>query len=151
MATFEAFIGIRDEEETSKIKLFGDHLQVLEQNLPFDDSYKSKDVIAAPIRVMQLIYNAGVLEQNLPFDDSYKSKDVIAAPIRVMQLIYNAGVLEQNLPFDDSYKSKDVIAAPIRVMQLIYNAGVLFIVCPLYLVWMKTNLYPMVGDVTNGM
>lgn len=34
--------------------------QDLEQNLPFDDIYKSKDVCAAPIRVIQLIYNAGV-------------------------------------------------------------------------------------------
>ncbi|PIA37104.1 hypothetical protein AQUCO_03100094v1 [Aquilegia coerulea] len=74
-ATFEAYIGIRDEEATSKIKLFGDHLQVLEQNLPFDDSYKSKDVVAAPIRVMQLIYNAGDVKGpqtvafNLPNDE----------------------------------------------------------------------------------
>lgn len=34
--------------------------QDLEQNLPLDNIYKSKDVVAAPIRVIQLIYNAGV-------------------------------------------------------------------------------------------
>ncbi|KAF6161661.1 hypothetical protein GIB67_030995, partial [Kingdonia uniflora] len=61
-ATFEAFIGVRDDEATSQVKLFGDQLQVLEQNLPLDDLYKSKDVVAAPIRVIQLVYNAGMLK-----------------------------------------------------------------------------------------
>ncbi|XP_043711165.1 nudix hydrolase 3-like [Telopea speciosissima] len=74
-ATFEAFIGIRDEKATSQLKLFGDHLQVLEQNLPLDNIYKSEDVIAAPIRVIQLVYNAGDVKGpqtvafNLPNDE----------------------------------------------------------------------------------
>lgn len=74
-ATFEAFIGIRDEKATSQLKLFGDHLQFLEQNLPLDDIYKSKDVVAAPIRVIRLIYNAGDVKGpqtvafNLPNDE----------------------------------------------------------------------------------
>ncbi|XP_012067457.2 nudix hydrolase 3, partial [Jatropha curcas] len=58
-ATFEAFIGLRDNQATAQLKLFGDNLQVLEANLPMDGAYKSKDIIAAPIRVIQLIYNAG--------------------------------------------------------------------------------------------
>ncbi|XP_077238192.1 nudix hydrolase homolog 3 isoform X2 [Tasmannia lanceolata] len=74
-ASFEAFIGIRDDKGTSEVKLFGDHLQVLEQNLPMDNAYKSKDVIAAPIRVIQLIYNSGDVKGpqtvafNLPNDE----------------------------------------------------------------------------------
>ncbi|GKE55768.1 NUDIX hydrolase 3 [Tanacetum coccineum] len=59
MATFEAFIGVRDDKATTQLKLFGDQLQVLEQNLPMDDMYKSTDVISAPIRVIQLVYNSG--------------------------------------------------------------------------------------------
>ncbi|KAL8137036.1 hypothetical protein V2J09_003037 [Rumex salicifolius] len=59
-ATFEAFIGVRDDEATAQLKLFGDQLLVLEQNLPMDDSYKSKHVISAPIRVIRLLYNAGI-------------------------------------------------------------------------------------------
>ncbi|BAT88677.1 hypothetical protein VIGAN_05223200 [Vigna angularis var. angularis] len=75
-ATFEAFIGIKDDEATAQLKLFGDNLQLLEQNLPMDSAYKSKDVSAAPIRVIQLLYNAGdvkgpqTLAFNLPNDDS---------------------------------------------------------------------------------
>ncbi|KAL3721181.1 hypothetical protein ACJRO7_005924 [Eucalyptus globulus] len=74
-ATFEAFIGIRDDKATSQLKLFGDNLQVLEQNLPLDSVYKSLDVIAAPIRVIQLVYNAGDVKGpqtvafNLPNDE----------------------------------------------------------------------------------
>ncbi|XP_023547744.1 nudix hydrolase 3 [Cucurbita pepo subsp. pepo] len=74
-ATFEAFIGIRDDKGTSQVKFFGDNLQVLEQNLPMDNAYKSKDVSAAPIRVVQLLYNAGDVKGpqtvafNLPNDE----------------------------------------------------------------------------------
>ncbi|XP_038898540.1 nudix hydrolase 3 isoform X2 [Benincasa hispida] len=74
-ATFEAFIGIRDDKGTAQVKFFGDNLQVLEQNLPMDNAYKSKDVSAAPIRVVQLLYNAGDVKGpqtvafNLPNDE----------------------------------------------------------------------------------
>ncbi|XP_057538626.1 nudix hydrolase 3 [Amaranthus tricolor] len=74
-ATFEAFIGIRDDNATEKLKLFGDHLLVLEQNLPMNDSFKSKDVSPAPIRVIQLLYNSGDVKGpqtvafNLPNDE----------------------------------------------------------------------------------
>ncbi|CAA0838282.1 Nudix hydrolase 3 [Striga hermonthica] len=74
-ATFEAFIGVKDDEATSQIKLFGDNLQVLEKNLPVDSAYKSEDVTAAPIRVIRLIYNSGDVKGpqtvafNLPNDE----------------------------------------------------------------------------------
>lgn len=74
-ATFEAFIGVRDDEATAQLKLFGDHLQILEKNLPLDDVYKSEDVIAAPIRVVRLLYNSGDVKGpqtvafNLPNDE----------------------------------------------------------------------------------
>ncbi|KAI3750791.1 hypothetical protein L2E82_21617 [Cichorium intybus] len=74
-ATFEAFIGIRDDKATAQLKLFGDHLQALEQNLPMDNIYKSQDVISAPIRVIQLVYNSGDVKGpqtaafNLPNDE----------------------------------------------------------------------------------
>ncbi|XP_054782609.1 nudix hydrolase 3-like [Prosopis cineraria] len=74
-ATFEAFIGVRDDKASAQLKLFGDNLQVLEQNLPMDSAYKSKHVNAAPIRIIQLIYNAGdvkgpqIVAYNLPNDE----------------------------------------------------------------------------------
>ncbi|XP_024996213.1 nudix hydrolase 3-like isoform X3 [Cynara cardunculus var. scolymus] len=74
-ATFEAFIGIRDDKATAQVKLFGDQLKVLEQNLPMDNIYKSQDVISAPIRVIELVYNSGDVKGpqtaafNLPNDE----------------------------------------------------------------------------------
>ncbi|XP_050218196.1 nudix hydrolase 3-like isoform X2 [Mercurialis annua] len=74
-ATFGAYIGLRDDKATAQLKLFGDNLQVLEQNLPMDNAYKSADVSAAPIRVIQLIFNAGDVKGpqtvafNLPNDE----------------------------------------------------------------------------------
>ncbi|KAH9303969.1 hypothetical protein KI387_008373, partial [Taxus chinensis] len=74
-ATFETFIGIRDEVATSQVKLFSNHLQDLENNLPLDDKYKSKHVTTSPIRVIQLIYNSGDVKGpqtvafNLPNDE----------------------------------------------------------------------------------
>ncbi|CAN8270684.1 unnamed protein product [Cochlearia groenlandica] len=74
-ATFETFIGIRDDKATADLKLFGDNLKLLEDNLPLDKVYKSTDVSAAPIRVIQLIYNSGdvrgpqTVAYNLPNDE----------------------------------------------------------------------------------
>lgn len=74
-ASFEAIVGIRDEDATAKVKLFGGHLQELEDHLPMDSKYKSKVEGAAPIRVVQLVYNAGdvkgpqTIAFNLPNDD----------------------------------------------------------------------------------
>ncbi|KAF8689876.1 hypothetical protein HU200_041508 [Digitaria exilis] len=74
-ATFEAFIGIRDNIATSQVKLFGDQLQDLESNLPMDNVFKSDNVSAAPIRVINLLYNSGdvkgpqTIAFNLPNDE----------------------------------------------------------------------------------
>ncbi|CAN1190783.1 Nudix hydrolase 3 [Linum perenne] len=74
-ATFEAFVGIRDDEATAQLKMFGNNLQILEQNLPMDNTYKSKDILVAPIRVIKLLYNAGDVKGpqtvafNLPNDE----------------------------------------------------------------------------------
>ncbi|XP_038717609.1 nudix hydrolase 3 isoform X2 [Tripterygium wilfordii] len=74
-ATFEAFIGIRDDVATAQVKLFGDNLQLLEKNLPMESVYKSEDIVAAPIRVVNLVYAAGDVKGpqtvafNLPNDE----------------------------------------------------------------------------------
>ncbi|CAI0420990.1 unnamed protein product [Linum tenue] len=75
LATFEAFVGIRDDKATAQLKMFGENLQVLEQNLPMDNAYKSQDIHVAPIRVIRLLYNAGDVKGpqtvafNLPNDE----------------------------------------------------------------------------------
>ncbi|WOL08617.1 nudix hydrolase 3 [Canna indica] len=116
-ATFEAFVGIRDDVATSQVKLFGDHLQDLEQNLPMDSIYKSKDVVAAPIRVIQLIYNAGdvkgpqTIAFNLPNDERIVNergtsmvllKNVSAAKFKhILQPIADVCIKEDQKEFID--------------------------------------------------
>nr|XP_043628771.1 nudix hydrolase 3-like [Erigeron canadensis] len=65
-ATFEVFIGVQDDVSSAQVKLFGDNLKVLEENLPLDNMYKSPDVIAAPLRVINLVYNSGDVKGTQP-------------------------------------------------------------------------------------
>src|SRR6516165_9276454 len=76
-AAFEAFITVRDDEETKKLQGFGDHLQELEDNLPIEASYRTTKLGAlAPIRVVNQIFAAGDANRgvqtaafNLPNDE----------------------------------------------------------------------------------
>jgi hypothetical protein len=59
-AAFEAYVAVRDEEETVKLAKFGGWLQGLENNLPFDPKYRNPKLGAAsPIRVVQVVFNSG--------------------------------------------------------------------------------------------
>ena len=40
-AAFEAYVTLRDEQETAKLKMFADHLQEIENNLPLDAKYRN--------------------------------------------------------------------------------------------------------------
>jgi hypothetical protein len=59
-ASFEAYVTLRDEQETAKLKLFADHLQEIENNLPLDVKYRNPKLGAlAPIRVVNEILATG--------------------------------------------------------------------------------------------
>jgi hypothetical protein len=59
-AGFEAYITIRDEEETNQLKTVAAHLQEVENNLPIDAKYRNPKLGAsAPIRVVNEVYAAG--------------------------------------------------------------------------------------------
>jgi hypothetical protein len=59
-AGFEAYITIRDEEETNKLMTVAAHLQEVENNLPIDAKYRNPKLGAsAPIRVVNEVYAAG--------------------------------------------------------------------------------------------
>ncbi|HEY3161539.1 MAG TPA: hypothetical protein VGJ78_21380 [Vicinamibacterales bacterium] len=76
-AAFEAFITIRDEEETGKLARFGAELQQIENNLPIDPKYRNPKLGAlAPIRVVDVVFSAGdgnrgvqTAAYNLPNDE----------------------------------------------------------------------------------
>lgn len=59
-AAFEAYITLRDDEETNKLKFFAGHLQEVENNLPIDAGLRNPKLGAmAPIRVVNEIVAAG--------------------------------------------------------------------------------------------
>ena len=59
-AGFEAYITIRDDAETAKLKTFAGHLQEVENNLPIDARYRNPKLGAsAPIRVVNEVLAAG--------------------------------------------------------------------------------------------
>ncbi|KAL0327687.1 UNVERIFIED_CONTAM: Nudix hydrolase 3 [Sesamum angustifolium] len=113
-ATFEAIIGIRDDEAASQVKLFADNFQVLDKNLPTDETYKSDVIHAATIRVVNLVYRAGDLKGtsvsfDLPNDHrlTLLLKNVAEAKFKLLfQPIANVCVSEEQrglLDFESIY------------------------------------------------
>lgn len=76
-AAFEAFIALRNNEETSKLTKFSGFLQEIENNLPIADQYKNPKLGAmAPIRVVDQVAIGGEAKAgvqtaafNLPNDE----------------------------------------------------------------------------------
>jgi hypothetical protein len=76
-AAFEAFITLRDEKETKKLKEFSSYLQDIEDHLPIDPKYRNPKLGAmSPIRVVDEVYIGGECRSgvqtaafNLPNDE----------------------------------------------------------------------------------
>lgn len=59
-AAFEAYVTLRDDAETAKMKSFADHIQEIENNLPLDARFKNPKLGAlAPIRVVNEVLATG--------------------------------------------------------------------------------------------
>src|SRR5204863_8891513 len=59
-AAFEAYVTLRDETESAKLKRFSQYLQELEDNLPMDALYRNPKLGAAsPIRVVNEVFSSG--------------------------------------------------------------------------------------------
>lgn len=59
-ASFESYVTLRDDAESTKLAKFANHLQEVENNLPIEERYRnSKLGAAAPIRVVDEVYAAG--------------------------------------------------------------------------------------------
>lgn len=76
-AAFEAYVSLRDDQESGKLSAFAKHLQEIEDNLPIDPQYRNPKLgTAAPIRVVDQIISAGdgahgvqTAAYNLPNDE----------------------------------------------------------------------------------
>jgi hypothetical protein len=76
-AAFEAYVTLRDDRETAKLKAFADHMQEIENNLPLDAKYRNPKLGGlAPIRVVNEVLATGdgahgvrTAAYNLPNDE----------------------------------------------------------------------------------
>jgi hypothetical protein len=76
-AAFEAFITVRDDEETARLARFGALLQSIEDHLPVDPRFRNPSLGAlAPIRVVNTVFSSGDANRgvqtaafNLPNDE----------------------------------------------------------------------------------
>ena len=76
-AAFEAYVNLRDDAETAKLRFFGDHMQEVENNLPIDGKYRNAKIGAlSPIRVVNQVFASGdgdhgvkTAAYNLPNDE----------------------------------------------------------------------------------
>jgi hypothetical protein len=59
-ASYEAFVAVRDREESEKLAVYAAHLKDMEANLPIPERYKNTSRgFESPIRVVQEVFNAG--------------------------------------------------------------------------------------------
>jgi hypothetical protein len=76
-AAFEAYVNLRDDQETARLAFLGQHLQEIENNLPEDPQFRNPKLGAlAPIRVVNEVFAAGdgnhgvqTAAYNLPNDE----------------------------------------------------------------------------------
>jgi hypothetical protein len=77
-AAFEAYVNLRDDQETARLAFLGQHLQDIENNLPEDPEYRNAKLgDLAPLRVVNEVFAAGdgnhgvqTAAYNLPNDDT---------------------------------------------------------------------------------
>jgi hypothetical protein len=99
-AAFEAFVTVRDREESARLATYAKHLPDMEKGLPIPDQYKNfQRRFESPIRVVQEVYTAGDARAgvqtsafNLPNDERVREakgskkvllKNVIEAKYRI--------------------------------------------------------------------
>jgi hypothetical protein len=81
-AAYEAYINVRDEKETAKLRFFGAHMQEIEDALPIPAEYRNKKVgAAAPMVVVNEVFGGGdgnmgiaTVAYNLPNDERIISR-----------------------------------------------------------------------------
>jgi hypothetical protein len=121
-AAFEAYVNLRDDQESAKLAVFAKHLQDVENNLPIDPQYRNPKLGAtAPIRVVDEIISAGdgahgvqTAAYNLPNDDRVVHqkgskrvmlKNVQEAKFRAVLLPIARRTLSKNAMLDVNFES----------------------------------------------
>ena len=136
-AAFEAFITLRDDEETRKLARFAHELQDLEDHLPIDPKYRNPKLGAmAPIRVVNVVFTAGDANRgvqtaafNLPNDERIvREKGAKRVMLKNVQEAKFERVLEPIAavalaPADQARVSFDAFFTHILMHELMHGLG----------------------------
>ncbi|KAL6054077.1 Nudix hydrolase domain-containing protein [Balamuthia mandrillaris] len=111
-ASFEAFITVRDFEETKKLQAFRGWLQELENNLPVEDKYKNPNLgLSSPIVVVNQVLTAGdragpqTAAFNLPNDEQVVK--AAGSKLVILKNVQEAKFKHILLPISDLILDKD--------------------------------------------
>jgi hypothetical protein len=136
-AAFEAYINLRDDQETAKLQVFAEHLQEIEDNLPIDPQYRNPRLgVLAPIRVVNEVFSAGdanhgvqTAAYNLPNDERVVQqngskrvmlKNVQEAKSRSVLLPISRRVLSDSAQADVSF---DAFFTHVLAHELVHGLG----------------------------
>ncbi len=136
-AAFEAYITLRDEAETAKMKNFADHIQEIENNLPLDAKFKNPKLGAlAPIRVVNEVLATGdgahgvrTAAFNLPNDErivkAMGSKRVMLKNIQQAKFAKTLMPISQRVlsPADQKQLSFDAFFTHILAHEMTHGIG----------------------------
>lgn len=136
-ASFEAYITLRDEEETKRLQRLGGYLQEIEDNLPIDARLRNPRLGAlAPIRVVNSIFSGGdgnrgvqSAAYNLPNDErTVRDKGSKRVMLKNVQEAKFKTVLlpiaRQALPRDEQRRvAFDVFFTHILMHELVHGLG----------------------------
>ena len=136
-AAYEAYVNVRDEQESAKLASFSEHLQDIENNLPLAPQYRNPKLGAAsPIRVVNQVFSAGdgnhgvqTAAYNLPNDDRViqqkGSKRVMLKNVQQakFQTILTPIAAEVLAPGDRQYVDFDFFFTHILAHELTHGLG----------------------------
>lgn len=135
-ASFECFIGIKDFDETMKLKIFEEHLQKVEDNLPIDDKYKNPAVgTSSNIIVIDQVFSSGDVGGpqtsafNLPNDEKVVamkgSKMVMLKNVQEKKFEHIMKPISEILihPSQQKYVSFDAFFSHILCHEIVHGIG----------------------------
>ncbi len=136
-AAFEAYVTLRDDRESAKLKAFADHLQEIENNLPEDAKYRNPKLGAlAPIRVVNEVLATGdgshgvrTAAYNLPNDErivkAMGSKRVMLKNVQEAKFEKNLQPIARRVlsPADQTDLSFDAFFTHILAHEMTHGIG----------------------------
>lgn len=136
-ASFEAFVGIIDKNESEKLSFIEENLKELDENLPYPKDFKGVPKgLSSPIKVIDLLFSAGdtkagvqTIAYNLPNDERVVAlkgskkvmlKNVIEAKYEAILLPISLAILEPEI---QRFVSKEAFFNQVLFHEVAHGLG----------------------------